>query len=273
MRPGEELKDGPPIHGNTGWRSSGPPSRPSCITGLVIYAYAVLHDIEKAKANTLEVHVTGQQFTWSFQYKAGGKTINSPQLYLPKGRPVKFNDPGQGRDPLLLGPRLPPEEGRGAGHHHRRPLHARASSAPTRSSAPSCAASATRSCARPPTSSSPRPSRPGSGRRRRRRRPRGGGGGGGGGGSAPAGKAVFTANGCSLVPHARRRGRERHGRPRPRQGPQGQGQGVHPDLDRQARTPRSRRGTQRGSCPPTSGRRISKDELNALVDYLAQVTQ
>ncbi len=90
MRPGQELQDGPPIHGSTTLEIVWTAVPAIVITGLAIYAYAVLHDIEKAKANTLEIGVTGQQFTWSFQYQAGGKTINSPQLYLPDHRPVRL---------------------------------------------------------------------------------------------------------------------------------------------------------------------------------------
>ena len=39
----------------------------------------------------MQVRVVGQQFTWTFYYRdASGKEIASPQLYLPKDRPVKF---------------------------------------------------------------------------------------------------------------------------------------------------------------------------------------
>jgi cytochrome c oxidase subunit 2 len=91
MRPGEELADGPPIHGNTKleivWTAI-----PSIIVAvLCAYAYVVLVDIEKAQANSMEVRVVGEQFTWTFYYPGeGGKEVASNQLYLPKDRPVNF---------------------------------------------------------------------------------------------------------------------------------------------------------------------------------------
>src|SRR5688500_14722025 len=62
MRPGEELKDGPPIHGNTAlevWWTAIPAI---LLVGLCSYAYVVLHDIEDAAADaTLNVRVVGEQ--------------------------------------------------------------------------------------------------------------------------------------------------------------------------------------------------------------------
>src|SRR5215217_4320906 len=91
MKPGEELKDGPPIHGNTRleiWWTAIPAT---VLVGLCSYAYVILHDIEDAKADSLEVRVVGQQFTWTFYYKgADGKEVGSAQLYVPRGRPVYF---------------------------------------------------------------------------------------------------------------------------------------------------------------------------------------
>jgi cytochrome c oxidase subunit 2 len=52
----------------------------------------VLTDIEKAQgAQEMKVRVVGEQFAWTFFYPdASGKEVASPQLYLPKGRPVDF---------------------------------------------------------------------------------------------------------------------------------------------------------------------------------------
>jgi cytochrome c oxidase subunit II len=92
MRPGEELKDGPPIHGNTRLEIIWTAIPAILMVGLSGYAYGVLRHIEKNQPNAMKVQVTGQQFTWTFQYpQAGGKMISSPQLYLPKGKPVYFN--------------------------------------------------------------------------------------------------------------------------------------------------------------------------------------
>jgi cytochrome c oxidase subunit 2 len=95
MRPGQEHEDGPPIHGNTTLEVVWTALPAILIVGLVTYAYIVLRDIEKAPANAaqeLHVHVTGQQFTWTFQYQApGGGKISSAQLYVPVNRSVKFD--------------------------------------------------------------------------------------------------------------------------------------------------------------------------------------
>jgi cytochrome c oxidase subunit II len=91
MRPGEELKDGPPIHGNTKleiWWTAIPAI---LLVALCTYSYVVLTDIEKAEANTMQVRVVGEQFTWTFYYPGdGGEEIASPQLYLPANTPVNF---------------------------------------------------------------------------------------------------------------------------------------------------------------------------------------
>ena len=93
MRPGEELIDGPPIHGNTRlevWWTAIPAA---LLVGLCSYAYVVLHDIEKAAASaTMNVRVVGEQFTWTFHYPgaSGGKEVMSNELYLPLDTEVKF---------------------------------------------------------------------------------------------------------------------------------------------------------------------------------------
>jgi cytochrome c oxidase subunit 2 len=91
MKPGEELKDGPPIHGNTRLEIIWTAIPAILLVGLCTYAYVVLTDIEKAQANSMNVRVVGEQFTWTFYYRGeGGKEIASPQLYLPANTPVNF---------------------------------------------------------------------------------------------------------------------------------------------------------------------------------------
>jgi cytochrome c oxidase subunit 2 len=90
MRPGEEDLDGPPIHGNTRLEIVWTAIPAIILVGLCTYAFVVLQDVEKAQANTMNVRVVGQQFAWTFYYDKGGKQVASPQLYLPKDRPVKF---------------------------------------------------------------------------------------------------------------------------------------------------------------------------------------
>src|SRR5829696_4623256 len=91
MRPGEELLDGPPIHGNTRLEIIWTAIPAIILVGLCSFAYVSLTDIEKAEASALNVRVVGEQFTWTFYYKdASGKEVASPQLYVPRGKPVHF---------------------------------------------------------------------------------------------------------------------------------------------------------------------------------------
>jgi cytochrome c oxidase subunit 2 len=91
MRPGEELKDGPPIHGNTKLEIIWTAIPAILLVGLCTYAYIVLTDIEKAQASSMNVRVVGEQFTWTFYYQGdGGKEISSRRLYLPENQAVNF---------------------------------------------------------------------------------------------------------------------------------------------------------------------------------------
>jgi len=106
MRAGEENEDGPPIHGNTRLEVVWTAIPALLLVGLCSYAWAVLYDIEKAKPNTLNVGVYGQQFAWTYRYTGpGGRQFSTDELYLPctptgsatspgspcKGRPVRFS--------------------------------------------------------------------------------------------------------------------------------------------------------------------------------------
>jgi cytochrome c oxidase subunit 2 len=91
MRPGEELKDGPPIHGNTKLEIVWTAIPAILLVGLCTYAYIVLTDIEEAPAaQSLNVRVVGEQFTWTFFVERDGKEVKSNQLYLPNNQPVYF---------------------------------------------------------------------------------------------------------------------------------------------------------------------------------------
>src|SRR3954451_17714921 len=93
MRPGEELRDGPPIHGNTRLEVLWTSVPAIMLIALCTYAYLVLHDIEKAPAagNERQIQVNGQQFTWTFDYNENGKKFSSAQLYVPENESVEFN--------------------------------------------------------------------------------------------------------------------------------------------------------------------------------------
>ena len=93
MRPGQELEDGPPIHGNTLLEVVWTAIPALVLVGLCAYAYVVLEDIEEKPKNEIVVNVTGEQFAWTFEYPGagGGPKVRSNQLYLPEGRSVEFH--------------------------------------------------------------------------------------------------------------------------------------------------------------------------------------
>ncbi|MFL5846315.1 MAG: cytochrome c oxidase subunit II [Solirubrobacteraceae bacterium] len=97
VRPGEEQMDGEPIHGNTRLEVIWTTIPSVIIAALVVYAYLVLDDIEKAPANPAKerhVHVQARQFAWQFRYAekgADGKQIVSDTLYLPEDESVMFD--------------------------------------------------------------------------------------------------------------------------------------------------------------------------------------
>jgi cytochrome c oxidase subunit 2 len=92
MKPGEEEKDGPPIHGNTRLEVIWTALPAILIVGLCGYAYSVLRSNEKTHPGAMVVNITERQFAFQFGYTgAGGKQILSPDLYLPKGQPVLFH--------------------------------------------------------------------------------------------------------------------------------------------------------------------------------------
>jgi cytochrome c oxidase subunit 2 len=91
MRPGEELKDGPPIHGNTRLEVVWTALPAVLIISLCTYAYTVLRSNEATKKGEMTVNVTARQFAFEFSYpNQDGKTVVSSALYLPKDRPVVF---------------------------------------------------------------------------------------------------------------------------------------------------------------------------------------
>ena len=93
MKPGEELKDGAPIHGNTRLEVFWTALPAALLLGLISYSFVVLDENEKRPAREITVGVTAQQFAWTFQYPpsvTGGRPVESGQLYLPKGESVQF---------------------------------------------------------------------------------------------------------------------------------------------------------------------------------------
>ena len=86
-KPGD-MGDGAPIHGNTRLEIIWVTIPFIMVTALAIYGWVVLDDIEAKQQNEMVVNVTGQQFTWTFEYPS--EKVNSPELVLPVDRPVEF---------------------------------------------------------------------------------------------------------------------------------------------------------------------------------------
>lgn len=94
MRPGQELEDGPPIHGNTRLEVLWTAIPAMLLLGLVSYSFVVLHENEKKPAGPeMIVNVTGQQFAWSYEYPksvTGGSPLKTTELYVPDNESVHF---------------------------------------------------------------------------------------------------------------------------------------------------------------------------------------
>jgi cytochrome c oxidase subunit II len=86
-KPGD-MRDGPPIHGNTRLEIVWVTIPFLMVTALAVYAWIVLDDIEAKQPDELVVRVTGQQFTWTFEYPS--EKLRTTELVLPQDQPVHF---------------------------------------------------------------------------------------------------------------------------------------------------------------------------------------
>ena len=86
-KPGDKG-DGAHIHGNTRLEVVWVTIPFLIVTALAIYGWIVLDDIEAKQQDELVVNVTGEQFTWSFDYPE--QKVKSNELVLPVDRPVQF---------------------------------------------------------------------------------------------------------------------------------------------------------------------------------------
>jgi|SRR5947209_6835667 len=90
-RPGD-MSDGAPIHGNTRLEIIWVAIPFLLVTSLAGYGWKVLADEETHHKGELHVQVIGQQFAWHFQYEnTTPGNFQTNELYLPKGRPVRFD--------------------------------------------------------------------------------------------------------------------------------------------------------------------------------------
>ena len=119
MKPGEEEKDGPPIHGNTRLEVIWTALPAILIVGLCTYAYTVLRSNEKSHPGAMVVNVTERQFAFEFSYpQSGGKQDRLPGAVPAQGPAGRLPPPLARRDPQLLRARLLREDRRGPRHHH-----------------------------------------------------------------------------------------------------------------------------------------------------------
>ncbi len=92
MRPGQELLDGPPIHGNTRLEVVWTAVPAVLIVGLCAYAFTVLHANEAQKRGEITINVTERQFAFEFSYRnAARQVVVSPTLVLADHQPVLFH--------------------------------------------------------------------------------------------------------------------------------------------------------------------------------------
>jgi cytochrome c oxidase subunit II len=83
-----DPSDGKPIHGNSRLEVLWTTIPALLMVGTAIYSGLVLRDIEAPQAATQTVHVTGQQFAWTFRYDQ--QKVKSAELHLVKGTPYLF---------------------------------------------------------------------------------------------------------------------------------------------------------------------------------------
>ncbi|HVO44537.1 MAG TPA: cytochrome c oxidase subunit II [Aggregatilineales bacterium] len=109
-KPGDDT-DGPANHGNTALEVTWTAIPAVIVVVLTIYSYRVFADMQTPQSDALIIHVTGQQFVWSFQYDDPNKTdtydstksadeamandisqnMVSPVLYMPVNRHLEMH--------------------------------------------------------------------------------------------------------------------------------------------------------------------------------------
>jgi cytochrome c oxidase subunit 2 len=85
----EDDTDGPPIHGHTGleiWWTAIPAV---LVTAISVVSAIVLAKNDDAGPNPIRIAVTAQQFAWKFEYP-GEQKVTSGQLVLPVGEAAKL---------------------------------------------------------------------------------------------------------------------------------------------------------------------------------------
>ena len=281
MRPGEENLDGPPIHGNTRLEVIWTAIPAILLVALCSWAY-VVHGRHRGGAGQRDAHRRHRPAVRvDLRVPAARRQADQLEHPVPRPGPARaLQRQGDRRPARLLGPGVPHEDRRGAGHHDALPRHARpARHLPRR----------LRGALRPRAlghalDGEGRPAgrvRQVDGRAegRQRRPPAAEGGEGEGGGEAAAeidAKTLFAegnggGDGLRRLPHARRR---RHdGRRRAPTSTSRSRARTRPTSARGSSTPSAEiaAGFQGGIMPKNYGDTLSPEELDALVEYLGKV--
>jgi len=87
-RPGDEDRDGPPLHGNTMLEIVWTIVPTAIVVAFAVAAGLVLVRNEKTYPNEMVVKVHAQQFAWTFTYSNG---VKSAVLVLENHRPTQFD--------------------------------------------------------------------------------------------------------------------------------------------------------------------------------------
>ena len=85
----EDESDGPPIHGHTGLEIVWTAIPAVLVTAISIVSAIVLAKNEDAGPNPIRIAVTAQQFAWKFEYP-GDDPVTSGRLVLPVNEAVKL---------------------------------------------------------------------------------------------------------------------------------------------------------------------------------------
>ena len=85
----DDFEDGPPVHGHTGLEITWTVIPFLLVTSIAIVSAIVLSRNDAQAQDTLRINVVAQQFTFTFSYP-DAKNITSPVLRLPKGRSVEL---------------------------------------------------------------------------------------------------------------------------------------------------------------------------------------
>jgi len=87
----DDDSDGPPIHGHTGLEILWTAIPTVLVTVIAIVSSVVLVKNGRAGPDPLRIEVTAEQFVWSFKYQNhAAQGITSPVLYLPRGESAKL---------------------------------------------------------------------------------------------------------------------------------------------------------------------------------------